>query len=149
MQIRNAIVFIVGVHLLSASAVQADNKSDSLIQTDRYSAVEPEPTSGQEAPLQTIVTVRFPRQVRNVGQAISYTLKRSGYRLAPQWASDPAVSVLMQLPLPEVHRILGPMSVKDVLTTLAGSAYVLITDPVHRFISFEVIPKYRSLVSQK
>ncbi len=149
MQIRNAMVFIVGFHLLSASAVQADNKTDSLIQTDRYSAVEPEPTLGQEAPLQTIVTLKYPRQVRNVGQAISYTLKRSGYRLAPQWASDPTLSVLMQLPLPEVHRTLGPMTVKKVLSTLAGSAYVLVTDPVHRYISFEVIPKYRSLVSQQ
>ncbi len=148
MQIRNAVMLIIGIHLIGVSMVQADN-NHGLIQTDRYSAVEPEPTVGQEAPLQTIVTVKFPRQVRNVGQAISYTLKRSGYRLAPQWASDPNMSVLMQLPLPEVHRVLGPMTVKQALTTLSGSVFMLVTDPVHRYVSFEVIPQYRSLVSQK
>ena len=38
------------------------------------------------------------------------------------------------------------MTVKQVLNTLSGSAFLLVTDPVHRYISFELIPEYRSLV---
>ncbi len=145
MQIRTAMV--IGLILFSCmNLVQADSNK-GLIQTDRYSAVEPEPTTGQEAPLLTLVTIKYPRQVNTVGQAISYTLKRSGYRLAPQQAHDPNMNILINLPLPEVHRELGPMTVKQVLNTLSGSAFLLVTDPVHRYISFEVVPEYRSLVS--
>ena len=144
MQIRTAL--IIGMTLFSSlNIVQADN-TKGLIQTDRYSAVEPEPTIGQEVPLLTLVTIKYPRQINTVGQAISYTLKRSGYRFAPQYAHDPNMKVLIKLPLPEVHRQLGPMTVKQVLNTLSGSAFMLVTDPVHRYISFELIPEYRSLV---
>ena len=144
MQTRTAL--IIGLTLFSSlNIVQADNIK-GLIQTDRYSAVVPEPTTGQEVPLLTLVTIKYPRQVNTVGQAISYTLKRSGYRLAPQHAHDPKMKVLIKLPLPEVHRQLGPMTVKQVLNTLSGSAFMLVTDPVHRYISFELMPEYRSLV---
>jgi type IV pili sensor histidine kinase/response regulator len=144
MQIRTAL--IIGLTLFSSlNMVQADN-AKGLIQTERYSAVEPDPTTGQAAPLLTLVTIKYPRQVNTVGHAISYTLKRSGYRLAPQHAHDPNMKVLIKLPLPEVHRQLGPMSVKQILNTLSGSAFMLVTDPVHRYISFELIPEYRSLV---
>lgn len=144
MQIRTAL--IIGLTLFSSlNIVQADN-TKGLIQTDRYSAVKPEPTTGQEVPLLTLVTIKYPRQVNTVGQAISYTLKRSGYRMAPQHAHDPKMKVLIKLPLPEVHRQLGPMTVKQVLNTLSGSAFMLVTDPVHRYISFELMPEYRSLL---
>lgn len=145
MQIRTAMV--IGLTLISCMDLVQASSNKGLIQTDRYSAVEPEPTMGQEAPLLTMVTIKYPRQVNTVGQAISYTLKRSGYRLAPQYAHDPNIKVLVNLPLPEVHRELGPMSVKQVLKTLSGSAFMLVTDPVHRYISYEVVPEYRSLVS--
>ena len=144
MQTRTAL--IIGLTLFSSlNIVQADNIK-GLIQTDRYSAVVPEPTTGQEVPLLTLVTIKYPRQVNTVGQAISYTLKRSGYRLASQHAHDPNMKVLIKFPLPEVHRQLGPMTVKQVLNTLSGSAFMLVTDPVHRYISFELMPEYRSLV---
>jgi len=146
MPIRSA-MFIALSLLSSIHCAQAGSNRD-LIQTDRYSAVEPEPTRGQEAPLQTVVAIKYPRLIATVGQAISYTLKRSGYRLAPQYAHDPNLKILMKLPLPDVHRQLGPMTVKQVLITLAGSAFMLVTDPVHRYISFEVVPQYRSLVSK-
>lgn len=147
MHIRTAMLMGLTL-LLSLNAAQADN-GRGLIQTGRYSAVEPVPTTGQEAPLLTITAIQYPRQVNTVGQAITYTLKRSGYRLAPQHAHDPNMNVLIDLPLPEVHRQLGPMTVRQVLNTLSGSAFSLVTDPVHRYISFEVVPQYRSLISHQ
>jgi len=143
MQIRNAVVSVVAL-FLSVAQVQAEN-TNGLIQTDRYSAVEAEPTVSQISPLQTIVTIKYPRQINTVGQAITYTLKRSGYRLASQQAQDPMMAILMHLPLPAVHRYLGPMTVKQVLNVLSGEVFVLVIDPVHRYVSFDVIPHYRSL----
>ena len=43
----------------------------------------------------------------------------------------------MALPLPAVHRNLGPMPVKRELETLAGPAFRLVEDPVHRLVTFE------------
>lgn len=147
MQIRTAMIMGLTL-LLSLNAAQANNDR-RLIQTGRYSVVEPKPTAGQASPLMTMTAIKYPRQVKTVGQAITYTLKRSGYRLAPQYAHDPNMKVLIDLPLPEVHRQLGPMTVRQVLNTLSGSAFSLVTDPVHRYISFEVVPQYQSLISHQ
>ena len=49
----------------------------------------------------------------------------------------PASLYLMVLPLPAVHRSIGPMSLKRALETLAGPAFLLIEDPVHRLVAFE------------
>jgi type IV pili sensor histidine kinase/response regulator len=45
--------------------------------------------------------------------------------------------MLFGLPLPEAHRALGPMPLRLALTTLAGPAFVLVEDSVHRLVSFE------------
>ncbi|MCU7799693.1 MAG: pili assembly chaperone [gamma proteobacterium symbiont of Lucinoma myriamae] len=144
---QNRITMLIGLTLFFCIAkVQAIQPVNGVVQTDRYSAIEPEPTIGQESPLQTMITINYPGQLSTVGQAISYTLKRSGYRLAQQHAHDPNMTVLMSLPLPEVHRQLGPMTVKQVLNILSGAVFMLVLDPVHRYVSFEVVPEYRSLV---
>ncbi len=44
---------------------------------------------------------------------------------------------MFALPLPAVHRSLGPMTLRDALKTLAGPAFNLVQDPVHRLITFE------------
>ena len=150
MHIRTAVIMSLTLFLNLNAAQGAQTGNDrGLIPTDRYSAVEPKPTAGQGSPLLTITAIKYPRSVNTVGQAIAYTLKRSGYRLAPQYAHDPNMKVLINLPLPEVHRHLGPMTVRQVLMTLSGSAFRLVTDPVHRYISFDVVPQYQSLISHQ
>ena len=75
---------------------------------------------------------------------MAYLLARSGYRLASPEASDPAMATLLSLPVPEVHRELGPVTLEQGLQTLAGPAYCLVVDHVHRLVSFELLPRYRS-----
>ena len=60
-----------------------------------------------------------------------------GYRLAPEAAADASREVLLALPLPGPHRALGPMPVQTALETLAGPAFRLVEDPVHRLVTFE------------
>jgi type IV pili sensor histidine kinase/response regulator len=87
--------------------------------------------------LSAIVRVEFPGSVTRVGQAVEHLLQPSGYRLSPQHVAEPTRQSLLNLPLPEPHRMLGPMPLKTALETLAGPAFRLVEDPVHRLVSFE------------
>ena len=107
------------------------------LQVDRYSLYTATPTLAQSELLATIMTVRFPNRIQGVGEAARYLLQRSGYRLADIKSTGPDTTVMFDLPLPAVHRSLGPMTLRDALETLAGPAFHLVQDPVHRLISFE------------
>jgi len=107
------------------------------VQVGRYSSVRPVPTQEQINLLSALVTVRFPETVATVGQAVHHLLGPSGYRLAPDSVAEPDRAALLALPLPEPHRSLGPMPLRTALETLAGPAFRLVEDPIHRLVSFE------------
>ncbi len=130
-----ALVF--SVYLASVCVVIAPKLSASEVQVGRYSQYSATPTAAQTDLLATAITVQFPERIQTVGEAIPYLLQRSGYRLATAKSIGPDTAVLFALPLPAVHRSLGPMTLKDTLETLAGQAFHLVQDPVHRLISFE------------
>lgn len=107
------------------------------IQVGRYATVRPAPTLEQANLLAATVSVQFPASVVRVGQAVEHLLRPSGYRLASDAVADPTRAVLLGLALPEPHRILGPMPLRTALETLAGPAFRLVEDPLHRLVSFE------------
>ena len=107
------------------------------VQVGRYASVQAVPTSAQVHLLSAMVRVQFSASVVSVGQAVDHLLQPSGYRLASETAADPSRRTLLNLPLPEPHRTLGPMPLQTALETLAGPAYRLVEDPVHRLVSFE------------
>jgi conjugative transfer region protein (TIGR03748 family) len=107
------------------------------IQVGRYATVRPVPNQEQVRLLAAVVNVQFPAAVVNVGQAVVYLLQPSGYRLSGSSTADPTRAILLELPLPEPHRALGPMPLQTALETVAGPAYRLVEDPVHRLVSFE------------
>ncbi len=119
------------------------------VQVERYSTVAPVPRAAQIDPLQAVVAIAFPDQISTVGDALHYLLRRTGYRFASREATDPASTALMRQPLPAVHRQLGPITVSRALTTLAGPAWYLVVDPVHRLVSFELVRRYAGMVSQR
>ena len=116
-----------------------------LVQTGRYTAVALGPTEAQREPLQAIVTVEFPEGVTTVGAAINHLLLGTGYALNDVLYWDPEVFGLFNHPLPDVQRTLGPITLLAALKTLAGPAFQLVIDPVHRLIAFELDPGARSL----
>jgi type IV pili sensor histidine kinase/response regulator len=87
--------------------------------------------------------VRFPRSVQTVGGALQHLLPPSGYQLADTRNVDPHVAILMSRPLPEVHRQIGPTTLQDALTVLAGEGWQLEVDPVHRLVSFRLLESLR------
>ena len=118
-------------------AVASVNLQANDLQVGRYSLMTATPTEAQAALLVATVTVRFPERIQTVGEAVPYLLQRSGYRLATAESIGPDTAALFALPLPAVHRNLGPMTLRDALEILAGSAFHLVQDPVHRLITFE------------
>jgi len=117
-------------------------------QVGRYSTLPELPTAAQVDLLAATVTVSFPARIYTVGEAVKYLLQRSGYRLADAQVLPHETTDLLALPLPAVHRNLGPVTLVQALETLAGPSFQLINDPVHRLISFELCPAAGRLMHQ-
>jgi len=126
-------VAILSVALLGAAAPVCDSE----FAVARYSTLRAVPTMEQRDPLGALVRTTFPPSVTRVGEAIHALLAPSGYRLAAAETAEPLREALLQLPLPEAHRALGPMPLRVALEILAGPSFILLEDPVHRLVSFE------------
>lgn len=125
-------ICIAGICTVTSLSVHASD-----IQSGRYSMYSAAPTQAQAELLEATVTVQLPARIQTIGEAVRYLLQRSGYRLAATESTAPETLALFALPLPAVHRHLGPMTLREALETLAGLAFHLIQDPVHRLITFE------------
>jgi type IV pili sensor histidine kinase/response regulator len=108
----------------------------SEIQASRYSMYAATPTSEQKDLLTSLIKIQFPDKVRAVGEAVQHLLQGSGYRLARAEVIRQDTHDLFSLPLPDAHRSLGPMPLQTALETLAGPAFRLVEDPVHRLLTF-------------
>ncbi len=84
--------------------------------------------------------ITFPReQVTTIGDAIEYTLLRTGYALPDRKGLPADAQQFLTLPLPEAQRTLGPFSVQDILNVLVGKAWRWQTDPVTRRVWFTLV----------
>ena len=126
-------ICLAGICLVGSVNLQAKD-----VQIGRYSLLSATPTEAQANLLATTITVSFPARIVTVGEAVQYLLQRSGYRLVTGPATGPETADLLMLPLPAVHRHLGPITLTQALETLVGPVFRLIHDPVHRLISFEL-----------
>ena len=130
-------VAALAICLAGICSVASVNLQANDIQVGRYSLFATTPTQAQADPLQAMITVQFPDRVRTVGDAVKHVLRQSGYRLSGSETTGPASAYLMALPLPAVHRSVGPMPLERALETLVGPAFHLVEDPVHRLVAFE------------
>lgn len=103
----------------------------------RYSSLTSVPKDVQRDVLAAPVTQILPTSVAHIGEAVGVLLEPSGYRLAPAMAASVDRNILLTLRLPEVHRDLEGLPLRSALQTLAGGAFRLVEDPVHRLVSFE------------
>lgn len=118
------------------------------VQVGRYSTLSPTPPVAQVNPLDAVVRVTFPRaQVSTVGDAVNYLLLRSGYHLGAQQAED--VRSILALPLPEVHRQVGPYSVQTALGVLMGQSYALAVDHARREVDYQLAAAIKPAVDQE
>ena len=132
--------FAVSVIFLS-TLVQAET-----VQVGRYISVEATATEDQMDPLNVVIELSFPSQVKTVGDAIDNLLVESGYRLADNSVQRAATDILLNLPLPRVHRSMGPISLKEALIVLAGKPHRLVVDPVRRWVTYDLKKEYHAFM---
>lgn len=129
-----------------SSVVNAETSADhhapsvtiEAVQTGRYTHVKNIPPIDQLNPLKVVVRTRIPQSVTTVGESVEFLLVRSGYGLAEASVLSEEAEAMLSLPLPQIHRTLGPMSLDKALQTLSGEAFALVVDPVHRIVAFEL-----------
>lgn len=126
---KQSILYAMIFTLVSGITVSA-NDGDRLSRYTLYPFVA---DVHEEDLLSTIIETTFPTQVATVGSAIDYVLLRSGYRHLP----TEAVSNALHLPLPQVHRSIGPLDTRTALKTLIGSSWNMIEDRKTRVIWFQ------------
>jgi conjugative transfer region protein (TIGR03748 family) len=119
--------------------------ASSTTQVGRYMTNVVKSNHGQINLLSQTIQVRFPQNTQTVGDAMSYLLHFSGYSLtANEYMSEPLrTTILKSLPL--IDRELGPVSLREGLTTLAGPAFYLVEDPINRTVNFRLKPEYRKI----
>jgi conjugative transfer region protein (TIGR03748 family) len=136
----NFIFFTILCNLLFGTLSMAST------QTGRYLTVENKPLSSQIHLLSQTIQVHFPQNIQTVGDAMNYLLHISGYSLVSENNMCPALKITLSKPLPIIDRSLGPLSLKDGLTTLAGPVFALIQDPINRTVNFDLTPEYQKKI---
>ena len=140
---RRALLAISGLFaasLITVGNVEASNAPISEAQVGRYQTVVLQPDENQVDLLSSMVELELPEQINTVGQAITYLLDGSGYRLLSAKLAEPYRVLLFALPLPKTQRQLGPLSLRQALDLVSGPAFRLVIDPVYRLVTFELLP---------
>jgi type IV pili sensor histidine kinase/response regulator len=110
--------------------------------TGRYSYVDVGAQAAQVDPMLAVIDVHVPPDIATVEDAVNYLLRRSGFNLLPAGPGESAVAYLLGQPLPDIHRHLGPVSLRDALLTLGGKAFMVNVDYVYRKVGYQVSPAY-------
>lgn len=132
--------------LLCLSLLGAFTTSDAKhVSIGRYLSVPLKAQNDQQHLLQQHIQIKFPKNVLTIKQALQFILRFSGYRLADNGQRNSFTNDMLNQSLPEVDRTLGPMTLAQGLNALAGDAFYLLVDPVHRLLSYQIKPQYQHL----
>lgn len=147
MKNRFKIMITLGITLMGIAPLLtlAGEKST---QVGRYLTVANKPKQAQINLMDQIIQIRFPQDVHTVGEAVNYVLRFSGYSLISEKDMQSEVKNTLEKPLPFIDREIGPVTLKDALTVLAGSAFHLSHDPVTRTINFKIKSQYAQLTKR-
>lgn len=135
MQTVKSALTVATIWMMIAQGATAATPEDRYA-ISRYTTINTTPEVRQSNPLLTVVSFSFPPTVETVGQAINYTIQQTGYTLAEMSNLPESTKVMLTLPLPSVQRKFSYVTVQAALKTLAGDAFLLLVDPVHRVVTF-------------
>jgi conjugative transfer region protein (TIGR03748 family) len=135
----------LGAKISFAQGVSNSIQGSASTVIGRYLGVTNQALPQQNDLLNQTFQIHFPLSIKTVGDAMNYLLQFSGYRLVSENMLIPEARQLMQLPLPQSDRVLGPLTLKDGLLVLAGKPFGLLVDPVHRLIAFRLLNSYEAI----
>lgn len=121
---------------------------EPVIREGRYRIVSTKPSAEQRDLLAQII--QFEAQVihTTVKSALDVVVNGSGYRVCSAETGS-SIETLYNLPLPQAHRKIGPVTLRNAIQVLAGPAYSVEVDETRRGICFKVRPDYREPVIQQ
>ncbi len=128
-----------GTNCAGTGNAGTSNARTSEVQVGRYQSVIMRPDENQVDLLSVVITRNLPEHVNTVGQAVASLLEGSGYRLLSPKLAESYRSHLFAMPLPQVQRQLGPLSLRQALELLGGPAHRLVIEPTYRLVSYELI----------
>lgn len=133
--LANKTLHLTVMTLILATSLQsamASTESAEYKRQGRYTVMKTEPRDSEVNLLRAIKRLRFPAQVKTVSQAVDHILQGTGYR----WNIDQirVKQSLNHLPLPAVHRELGPLTILDALYTLLGPTWSIEIDDKSRAV---------------
>lgn len=117
--------------------------SATQIRVGRYTNADAVNTRQQENLLEVVIDTEIPSKAKTVGEAIDFLLMRSGFSMASPSIQGEHVKQLLSKSLPQSHRKIGPVMLKDALMMLVGKAYWMKVDPVHRLIAFDTVEEFK------
>ena len=85
------------------------------------------------------VEIEFGDDVQTVGEAIALLVEGSGYRLAEVDPEGQCRQGILALPLPQVHRKLDGLTLRQALEVLTGPAFRPVTAEPRRLLSIEQV----------
>ena len=117
------------------SSVAFADKPDQRVSESRYTSVALGAEISQTNLLEGIVEISIPAEIDTVGQSLEYLIAPHGFAIGePQEAKEQYL--LFALPLPESHRHLGPMSLREAIHILGGESFEPVINPVMRSLTF-------------
>ena len=118
-----------------------------MVPESRYVSLSTEPTAAQWDVMQSVITVAIPKSAETVGDALQHILKSYGYQLDDGDDDSLAFYVLLTRRVPEPHRNLGPITLRDALDVLGGASFEVIINPVLRTVGYRLKPEFQTYIS--
>jgi len=131
LSLKRSIIGLLGFVTFSAQGA-------NVTQVNRYATVVNQPLPAQINPLLAIQQVHFNQDIQTIGQALTNWLRFSGFHLAATDKQPACLKALLEQPLPQIDRNLGPLTVLDGLRVLVGlHEFAVVQDSILREVNFK------------
>lgn len=138
-----AVILSLSVLYFSTPSLANTSKNGDVIPYGRYLTIKIEPNVEQTDIFSAVIQMHFTPAIQTVGDAINEVLRYSGYSLIGVDKQSLALKNTLIKPLPLLYHHLGPLTLRQTLTVLAGSPYVLHIDPLNRIVDFKLKPVFQ------
>ncbi|WP_350941029.1 hypothetical protein MRO13_18820 (plasmid) [Vibrio metschnikovii] len=132
-------LFVYSLALISTSAFSStvttnDVSGNLYLQKSGYTKIKVDTNLEQRFPLLEVRTFDIPPSIKNIGQALNYSLSLSGYQLDDLKKTEQKVLNLYTLNLPFTNREFAAATTMQVIETIIGAGFVVHVDEKARTV---------------